>query len=217
MLANYKPSADLIKAFQDGTKLTFKKGEYIIHPGETPTGVFFVESGLVKAYDISKYGEENLLSLRKSQEIFPLIWALTGADRDIIYQAIDSTVVWRVSRDHYLKHIKDNPSALLPLLELTVEMYRVHSERILNLEYRTVRERLISFLITTSGRFGKKMPAGAILLDVPLKQQDIASSINATRETTSRELVRLERLGLVSNKQSKITLIDVKKLRAYLG
>lgn len=216
MADDFKPSKVLVDAFRDGTKLTFKKGEYIIHPGEAPPGVFFVESGLVKAYDISKYGEENLLSLRKSQEIFPLIWALTGADRDIIYQALDATVVWRVSREHYLQYINDNPEALLPLLNLTIEMYRRHSERILNLEYRTVRERLISFLLMTGERFGKKMPKGAILLNVPLKQQDIASSINSTRETTSRELVRLERLGLISNHQSKITLIEVKKLRACL-
>lgn len=216
MLATKAEQQKLIRVFRRGTKLTYKKGEFIIHPGEAPVGVFFIESGLVKAYDISKYGEENLLIIRKSQEIFPLIWALTGQERDIIYEALGPVIVWRIDREAYLKHIKDNPSTLMPMLEMTLEMYRLHSEHILNLEYRTVRERLICFLLNTSDRFGEPMKKGRILIDVPLKQQDIASSINATRETTSRELVRLERLGLVTTTHSKITLLDPAKLREAL-
>lgn len=216
MLEDYKPSPALVKTFHDGTKLTYKKGEYIIHPGETPTGVFFLESGMVKAYYISKYGEENLLSLRKSHEIFPLIWAMTGSGRNIIYQALAPTVVWRVSREQFASHVKGNPDALLAMLELTLAMYRVHSERILNLEYRTVRERLISFLLITSERFGRKLQKGSTIIDVPLKQQDIASSISATRETTSRELIKLERQGLIHTRQAKITLVDIPKLKSYL-
>jgi CRP/FNR family cyclic AMP-dependent transcriptional regulator len=217
MLANTKPHQDFIKVFQGGTKLAYKKGEFVIHPGEAPAGVFFIESGLVKAYDISKYGEENLLMIRKSDEIFPLIWALTGQERSIIYQALDNVVVWRISRKEYLKHIHDDATMLLLMLEMTIEMYRLHSEHILNLEYRTVRERLISFLLNMAERFGEPGEIkGSTLINVPLKQQDIASSINATRETTSRELVRLERLGLLSTTQSKISLLDQAKLRAAL-
>lgn len=216
MLSTSKQKQDLVKVFKGGTKLTYKKGEFIIHPGETPGGVFFIESGLVKAYDISKYGEENLLIIRKAHEIFPLIWALTGQERSIIYQTLEETVIWRISREDYLASIKRDNTLLLPMLEITLEMYRLHSEHILNLEYRTVRERLISFLLTTADRFGKTSDDGTILLDVPLRQQDIASTINATRETTSRELVRLERLGLVKSNHGRICLLDPVKLRAAL-
>ena len=216
MLATKTEQQSLRRMFQGGTRLAYKKGEFIIHPGETPGGVFFIETGLVKAYNISKYGEENLLVIRKNQEIFPLIWALTSHERDIIYGALNPTILWRISREEFLKHVKDDPATLVPLLDMTIEMYRLHSERILNLEYRTVRERLVYFLLNTAERFGEKTKNGVVLIAVPLKQQDIASSINATRETTSRELVRLERLGLVSTTQGKISLLNPKKLRAVL-
>jgi CRP/FNR family transcriptional regulator len=99
---------------------------------------------------------------------------------------------------------------------MTLEMYRLHSERILNLEYRSVRERIISFLLTMSQRFGKQTDEG-LLIDAPLRHQDIASSVNATRETTSRELSSLERKGLLSNKQSLILLKDIDGLRKHLN
>ncbi|HET7320692.1 MAG TPA: Crp/Fnr family transcriptional regulator [Candidatus Saccharimonadales bacterium] len=208
--------AELVEVFRSsGVKQTFKKGDFIIHPGEAPPGVFYINEGLVKAYDITKYGEENLLSIRKNEEIFPLIWALTGQERRIIFQALAPTTTWRISYDDFQTYLRKKPEALAPLLELTVEMYKLHSERILNLEYRTVRERIISFLLTMSRRFGKQTDDG-LLINAPLRHQDIASSVNATRETTSRELAALERKGLIAASSSYIVLKDTKALRRYL-
>lgn len=215
MLATPKQEAALLRLFHQGTHLRYKKGEFIIRPGESPPGVFYIESGIVKAYDITKYGEENLLIIRKDQEIFPLIWAITGQERHVIYEALSPATVWRVGRQQFLKLICDDPSILAPLLDMTVEMYRIHSERIINLEYRTVRERLVSFLLTMSTRFGTHTN-GTVRIEVPLRQQDIASSINSTRETTSRELTALEKKGLVKSSDSFITIIDEKNLREYV-
>lgn len=200
---------------EHGLKQTYRKGDFIIRPGDLPHGVFYIYEGLVKAYDITKYNEENLLIIRKADEVFPLIWAITGQERQVIYQALAPTVTWQISRKKFLEFMESKPEALAPLLDMTIEMYRLHSERILNLEYRTVRERIISFLVTMGNRFGKTTPDG-LLIEVPLRHQDIASSVNATRETTSRELSALERKGLVSNKQSFITLLDVDTLHKHL-
>src|SRR6202042_3162459 len=126
------------------------------------------------------------------------------------------TTTWQIGRDTFLEAIENRPDALPPLLDMTIEMYRLHSERILNLEYRTVRERIISFLLTMSRRFGKTTPEG-LLINVPLRHQDIASSVNATRETASRELAILERRGLLANKQLLILLKDVDSLRKLLS
>jgi len=67
-----------------------------------------------------------------------------------------------------------------------------------------------------SHRFGKTASDGTVVIDVPLRQQDIASSINATRETTSREMTYLEKHGLLQNHQSIIKLLDLEKLNSYI-
>ena len=208
MLATLKQMAELIELFRSrGTKYSFRKGDFIVRPGEPPHGVFYIAKGLVKAYDITKYREENLLIIRKQDEIFPLIWALTGKERSVIYQALVPTEAYRISRREFLDHIDTSPQVLAPLLDMTLEMYRLHSERILNLEYRSVRERIISFLLTMSHRFGKQTEDG-LLIDVPLRHQDIASSVNSTRETATREMAVLERKGYLVNHQSLILLKD---------
>src|SRR3982751_1584275 len=216
MLATLKQTAELVDFFRlQGVKQVYKKGDFIVRPGEGPPGIFYIYEGLVKAYDITKYEEENLLIIRKQDEIFPLIWAITGQEHAIIYQTLAPTTTWRISRKKFLEFIGNNPDALAPLLDMTMEMYRLHGERILNLEYRTVRERIISFLLTMCERFGSPVADG-ILIEVPLRHQDIASSVNATRETTSRELSALERKGLLANKQSFTLLKDIPALRKHL-
>jgi len=215
MLTAPSQAKALVNLFHQGTKLSYEKGEFIIRPGGAPTGIFYVVSGLVKAYDITKYGEENLLIIRKAGEVLGLTWAITGEDRHIIYAALAPTTVLQISREQFVDFLHSNPSAALPLVDMLVDMYRLHSERIINLEYRTVRERLISFLFINARRFGRQTDEG-LIIDVPLRHQDIASSISATRETTGREIAALERAGLLKNHQSYITLLDVEKLRHYL-
>lgn len=215
MLATRDQFKAMISMFGKGTRLDFRKGEFIIRPGEAPTGVFFIEKGLVKAFSITKYGEENLLIIRKEQEVFPLIWGVSGQERSIIYQALVPTTVQRISRRDFLSYVENPKNPLAPLLDMTLEMYRIHSERIINLEYRTVRERLISFLLTMSNRFGEKNNGGTVI-NVPLRQQDMASSISATRETTGRELSLLEKHGLIQYKPPYITIKNKKKLREFL-
>jgi CRP/FNR family cyclic AMP-dependent transcriptional regulator len=215
MLATTAQQQAMVDLFHGGTKLTYKRSEFIIRPGEPPSGVFYIDEGLVKAYDITKYGEENLLIIRRDCEIFPMIWAVTGQERDILYQALVPTTVWRLSRKRYIEALQADPSMLAPLLDMTMEMYRIHSERIINLEYRSVRERLVAFLLIMNNRFGIETSDGN-MIDVPLRQQDIASSINASRETTSRELSLLEKKGLVTTSPRFILLHDLDRLKAFL-
>ena len=215
MLGSEEQTKLLVDTFKKGIQLSYKRGEYVIRPGETPGAVFYIESGLVKAFDITKYGEENLLSIRKAHEIFPLIWAITGQDRSVIYQVMSPSVLWKISRKEYLDFIHNHPYALAPILDITIEMYRLHSERIMGLEYRTVRERLVAFIILLSKRFGAPVDKG-VSLNVPMRQQDLASSINASRETTGRELGLLEKKGYISVEKSIICINDIEKLESYL-
>ncbi len=200
--------------FQSERQLVYKKGEVIIRPEDEPSGIYYISEGFVKAYAITKYGEENLLIIRKHGEVFPLIWAFTGTHREIFYEAMETSVLWRCSRESLMKFLDENPSVLHVLLDMAIEMYRIHSERVNNLEYRTVRERVVSFLLFLAQRFGRETKEG-VILEIPIRRQDIAASINATRETTSRELTALTRKNLVQHNDYMV-LPDIAKLRELL-
>ncbi len=216
MLATQPQQQLLVEFFRTGKHLTFAKNECIIGADELPRGVYYIESGLVKSFDITKYGEENLLIVRKDGELIGLTWVLTDNSKNIMSTALAPTSVWLVSRERFFQFITEHPDAAAPVIDTLAKMYRLHGERIMTLEYRTVRERLASFLLSMSARFGEETENGVTII-APLKQQDIASSISATRETTSRSLNLLQQQGLITIDQSVITLRDIDGLQSIVG
>lgn len=215
-LVNAAKHAKLVEYFKTGVRNTYKKGELIIRPQDSPGFTYYVEQGFIKAYSITKYGEENLQVIRKAGEVFPLIWVFTDEHRDVAYEAMENVAVWRQPKEDFLKFLEDNTDVTGVVLELAVHAYRTYAERVNTLEYRSVRERVVSFLLSCSRRFGTKLDDGSIRINAPLRQQDIASSINSTRETTSRELTALIRKEYISVNDRSIILKDVKKLQSML-
>lgn len=207
---------DKIRAFfYSHTRVQYKKGEVIIRPEDEPSGIFLIEWGFVRAYSLTKYGEENLLLVRGSGSVFPLIWAFTGEHRSISYEAMEETSLWRVGKAEYVEFLNKNPDVMPIILDMAIEAYRLHSERVMTLSYRTARERIVSFLLVTAERFGIEKDDCLVIM-APLRQTDIASSVNATRETTSRELSLLRKKGLIKNVDGHLGLCDIDGLKSIL-
>lgn len=217
MLASEKQRQKLVDFFHSGTKLTYAKGEYVVRPGDSPRGVLYIESGFVKAHDITKYGEENVLIIRTAGELVGLTFAVIERDHTIIYSALSEVTLWMMPFDSLQKKIEASPDIAVPILDMVTRMYHLHGSRIMTLEYRTVRERMASFLLSMSERFGVIMPDGTIALLAPLRHQDIASSVSATRETASRTLSEFERKGYISQTRSQLTITDKVALERMLS
>lgn len=215
-MKTHNQQRDKLKAlFHAHTRIQYKKGEVIIRPEDDPNGIYLIEWGFVKAYSITKYGEENLLLVRGSGSVFPLIWAFTGEHRSISYEAMEETSLWRVGKAEYLEFLEKNHDVYPIILDMAIEAYRLHSERVMTLSYRTARERIVSFILVTASRFGIEKD-GVIEIIAPFRQTDIAGSVNATRETTSRELNTLRKKGLLTNANGHIGLVDVEGLKKLL-
>jgi CRP/FNR family transcriptional regulator len=215
-MITHNQQRDKLRAlFHSHTRLQYKKGEVIIRPQDEPSGIYLIEWGFVKAYNITKYGEENLLLVRGSGSVFPLIWAFTGEHRSVSYEAMEATSLWRVSKSDYLEFLQKNPDVNPIILDMAIESYRLHSERVITLSYRTARERIISFLLVTANRFGVEKDGNMVII-APFRQTDIASSVNATRETTSRELNTLRKKGLLKSIDGRIAIPNIKALERVL-
>lgn len=202
--------------FRTGTRVEYAKGETIIRPEDTPQGVFLIEKGFVKSYDITKYGEENLLVIRGVNQMFPLLWSMTDERTDVYYQAMSDVSLLRIHREVYLEKIDKDPEFTRGVLEQVLKMYHVHSQRVLNLEYRTAPERIAFRLLVLADRFGAKSAHG-IEIAAPVRHQDIAESVNCSRETASRVIAKLQKRGLVGSFDGSLVLLNPEGLMDIIG
>ncbi len=202
--------------FKRGTRLNFSKNETIISPNSNDGQVYWLESGFVKSYDITKYSEENLLVIREKHQIFPVLNILTDEKADIYYQTMCDVTVYRLDKAKYLRKMDQSSTFSKDVLQQVLTMYRIHSQRLLNLEYRTAAERIAFRIVTLADRFGEKKD-NEIVIDAPIRHKDIAESINCSRETASREMAKLNRRGIISSSDGCIVITDVGKLLELVG
>lgn len=213
-----KTSADRIQLtefFHAGTLIKYKKGEVILRPEDTPLGVHLIDSGFVKSYSISKTGQLSIRVIKTKGDILPIVWSITGKTRDIYMEAMNDVTLYRVSRSKFSELLDNSPSITKHIVEEMVDLYLVYDTRIANLEYRYAYDRIIAQLLLLSDQFGKKRDKG-ILIDSPIRHSDIADLINATRETVSRELAKMERKKLITYQNRKIVIKSRSSLEAEL-
>jgi CRP-like cAMP-binding protein len=207
----------IVAHFSDGLALSFSKSEAIIQAFDEPEGVYLIKSGFVKAYSISKTGNESLLLIHQAGDFIPLPWALDGAHTTgLRYEAMTDVTVLRASKDKLRAAMGDNSWLSQQIMSQTVAMISLYTQRIQTLEYQTARERVVSELIDLAERFGKHHGA-EVVINAPITHQDIADSINMTRETASRALELLFKAKLLGQRDHFFVVRNMDNLRAALG
>jgi CRP-like cAMP-binding protein len=207
----------IVAHFSDGLLLHFAKDETIIDDTEEPEGVYLIKEGFIKAYSISQTGHINLLLIHEVGEFIPLPWALDGPHTTgLYYAAMTNVAVLRASKDKLRTAMGNNTWLSQEILRQAVTILTVYTKRIQTLEFRSARGRIIAELLYLAERFGKTI-GKMILIDAPITHQDLADSINMTRETASRALELLFKEGLVDQKNHLFRVLDAPKLQAVLS
>lgn len=218
MNLNRGESESILSHFRGGecTEEHFSKGDIMVNGDEAPSGVYFIQSGYVKAYSISPLGQINLLSIHGACEIMPLPWALDGKQKlGIFYEAISKVTVLKTSKDDLRIHMGNNSWLTEQILRQLVNAFTVYAQRIQSLGFRLPRERVIACMLDLSTRFGERQSQGMVI-KAPITHQDIADSINMTRETASRALGLLSDEKLIAQKDHLFIIKDAQKLQAEL-
>ena len=210
-------SESIVSHFSEGSLANFAKTDILVQGNEPPSAVFFIQSGYVKAYSISQRGQQNLLLIHGAHEIMPLPWALDGPQKiGIFYEAMSDVIVSKTSKDYLRAAMGTNSWLAEQILRQLVNTFTVYAQRIQSLGYRLPRERVISCLLDLAARFGQHIDQG-LIIEAPVTHQDIADSINMTRETASRVLELLTKDGLIDQKDHLFIIKSEHKLQAELS
>jgi CRP/FNR family transcriptional regulator len=193
----------------------YAPNEIIARAEDEPAFIYRIQSGYVRVYSTNSRGEEYLHIVYKTGELFPLVALTPKVQHNVIYEALDRVTVSRIRREELLVRTAERPDLSLALTMQIMEQFNVYIDRVDNLQYKFGRERLVYRILVLASRFGRQTERG-LLVDLPLTQKVLGSSINLSRETVARELKRLEDRGLVAYDDRKIVILDLKQLTLEL-
>lgn len=201
--------------FSRYTSRRAEAGEILIQAGEEPQGIFYITEGRVRQYDISDHGNELVLNTFKTGAFFPIAWAVNRMPNTYFYEAL-TPIVFRVAPvDEVLAFLKENPDVLLDLLARVYRGADGMLRRMALMVGGGARQRSLFELYIACQRFGTKQEDGSIRL--PMHEAELARSAGLSRETLSRELQPLKKLGVVHISRKDILLTDLHALERELG
>lgn len=217
-MARLDPQYSLLTDFfKGGRKKVYKKGEIILHAGDNPQGVYYIEQGLIKIYALTKEGTQHIHLFYGESDIFPFAWIYRDTIKNAYYEALEDSTVWLVPKESFKAFVASNIDIAILLLEKVTGLFRLYAGRIDTLQYSNSYERVATLLISLAYRFGK-LDSKGYLIDATLTHNDIASSVNLSRETASRAMERLQRKGIIGyDKNRHIIITDFAKLISIPG
>lgn len=202
----------LPRLFDEGRQLIYQKDDIVIRPGDFPSGVYYIVSGWIKAYCLSKDGEPNIIMTMCPGEAFPLAWAISGSNRDVGFAALGDSELRRISLDHFVSAMDGDSSVAKDVLQALADQVFLLTTELDNLQYRSAREKVAFRLICLANRMGQHNGQD-LIISARVTNDYIARSTNMTRETASRELSRLHRRKLIRNANGRIAIPDIALLR----
>ena len=150
-------------------------------------------------------------------DFIPLPWALDGAHTTgLYYVAMTDVTVLRSSKNNLRTAMGNNAWLSQEILKQAVGIITDYTQRIQTLEYRSARGRIIAEILNLAERFGEKH-GRAVIINAPITHQDIADSINMSRETASRALELLFEEKLLGQNNHLFTVLDLPKLQTALS
>jgi CRP-like cAMP-binding protein len=189
------------------------KGEIIHAPGEMPRVIHFVESGFVKLYALSPEGNEKLLVMLMPGEVFSLTSVFLNQPTSFYAEVLQDAQLRAAPRQAFIDFVHTDVKLMDCLVLMLIKVLAVVNNRVFTLSLTRAYDRLLSRLAVLAEVFGVEQPDGSIVIKAPMTHQEIANSINLSRESTSKEMHRLQTEGVLEYGSGTIVIHKPEKLR----
>lgn len=194
------------------TKRTYKKRSHIFMEGEPREAVFFIKSGVIKAYKVDTEGNEQVISFLQKNDMFPHVGFFDNAPYPATTEVIQDAELLVI-------RIEDFDELLISYPQIAVKVMKIMGKRMLQLQQRVqelisgdVFHRVIRALLRLAAEYGEEREDG-IFIYMPVTNQDFANMVGTSRETINRTLNQLKKEHLLDINRQGILIYDLEALR----
>jgi CRP/FNR family transcriptional regulator len=201
---------DLVQA-EGVRKIVLSRRTSAIYSSGTPANhVYFLDSGLVKIERVSDVSREILVTVVAGGELFGE-QAMTGEGVfSSSARVLESGAAYSIPSDVFTRFCERRPDIWRLVVQHLLLRNEEMEQKIEHLCHSDVRERLIYYLEELARLTPSNDSSGSI---IHISQNELASLVGATRETTSTTLNSLARRGVISLGHRMVMIPSLDQLR----
>jgi CRP/FNR family transcriptional regulator, cyclic AMP receptor protein len=212
--SNWLSVTDLGQLRGLGSRRALPAGATLFVEGDEPYDVMIIEAGDIKLTTTARNGHEALLDILGAGEVLGELSAIDGAPRSATAVALTAVEMTSIPVDRFLMFLQEHPSSMGALLAVTVRRLRQANQHQLELTTSDALGRVCGRIDHLADRYGTAGDGGAVEIDLPITQTELAQWCGLSREAVVKALRKLRELGWISTVDGAITVLDRAALRA---
>lgn len=186
-------------------------GQRLFKRGDPPCGLYAVLEGSVRIGAVSEQGKEALLSVVESPHWFGEICLFDGQPRTHDAFGLSHCVLLHIAQHALLALLEREPVYWRQFALLMSQKLRLTFINLEQLSLMAAPARLAHRLLMIADGYGEIDPPRRVL---QLPQEQLASMLSLSRQTTNQILNDLQSQGILALKYGEIEILDDERLRA---
>jgi CRP-like cAMP-binding protein len=193
-------------------QLSFEKkvgrGEIFLLEGESDEVLYFVASGVVKAFKTSADGKEQIIGIARPGDSVNDVAVFDGGPNLVAAQAMSPVILYGLSKKNLDEIIRDYPRVVTNVIEVLAKRVRYLVSLVEDLSFKHVISRIAKILLQYAG--------SGTATGQRLTQQDMAAMAGTVREVVGRSLKVLEEEGAIKLDRHRIIIEDREALKKII-
>ncbi len=193
---------------------SFPAGVRVFHEGDHSDACYLVRSGDLRVTREHSDGRAIALATLGPGDIFGELAMLDGQARSASVETLSDAELLALGAADFRRLLAEHSQISVKLIAALTRRLRETNERVSRQSFQTVPSRVagvLAQLITEEA-----VPDGRSGVTIRMTQADLAQLAGTSRESVSRFLATLERAGVVRVGRGRVTVVEPRRLRAYI-
>ncbi|HRN36710.1 MAG TPA: response regulator [Flavobacteriales bacterium] len=213
-LNDFMEQARGVSALEDLSKdrktREYGRKDVLFHEGDELRQIPFLVAGKVRTFKVNNEGKEFVTGLHVPGDFIGYLGLLEGGHATETAEALEETEVALVPREDLLRLLYRDRDVSMRFIRMLSQEMGEKQERLLQLAYASVRQRVAQALLQLHDRFSADHSED---LGVRISRDDLAAIVGTATESLIRCLTDLKDEGLISTQGRDIRITDHRRLQ----
>jgi CRP/FNR family transcriptional regulator, cyclic AMP receptor protein len=192
----------------------YPRGVRVFHEGDRSDACYIVRAGDLRVTREHPDGRAIALATLGAGDIFGELAMLDGEARSASVETLSECELLALPAGDVRRMLQSSSEITVKLVVALTRRLREANERIARQSFQTVPSRVAGVL---SQLIAEETPLeGRNGITIRMTQADLAQLAGTSRESVSRFLAVLERAGVVHVGRGRVTVLEPRRLRAYI-
>ncbi|HEX9007824.1 MAG TPA: Crp/Fnr family transcriptional regulator [Patescibacteria group bacterium] len=201
----------LKKYFSRFPATKYHKGDIIYKPGDKIKHISYVKSGFVRLY-IKNGSHETTLNLFRPLFMVTMSQIMSSHPNNFYVEALTPCEIWNAPKDEFLNYlhadIKLNDKLMGYFFNSVMQLLNNQT----NIISGNATNKVASVLLQLAFDYGQ-VKENHLQVPFPATHRVLATLIGLTRETTSVQMSKLQKMGIITTKRASFTVLSLDKLK----